>query len=250
MDFGHYVDQLESLYLSSGGASVRPASLESTLSFLPKRILLISPHPDDECLMSGIALRAKEEFSSEVWVLPFSFGSRPERQKEREEELEGALRVLEFQRFEIPGHLSFAELSHGQILTALNALQPDCVILPHVEDFHPTHVRCSKAARSAVVQYVENTGNSITLLESEYWQPMLHPNLLIPLPTSVVKRMGEALLMHRGEISRNPYHLTLPAWLMDQERRGSERVIGAGASSLQPSIFSQVYRSTLITSEA
>ena len=254
MDFGHYVDQLESLYLSSGGSSARPDSLQSSLSFLPKRILIIAPHPDDECLMSGLALRAKQELSSEVWVLPFSFGSRPERQQERQSELEDALQVLGFYRCEARSNGDLNELSHGQILSVLESLHPDGVILPHAEDFHPTHVRCSKAARSAVLQYVgepfENSGKTVALFETEYWQPMLHPNLLLPLPANIVKTMGEALLKHRGEVARNPYHLTLPAWLMDQERRGSERVHGAGTPSSPPSVFSQLYRFTLITSEA
>jgi LmbE family N-acetylglucosaminyl deacetylase len=199
--------------------------------------------------MSGIALRAKHELGAEVWVLPFSFGSRLERQAERSAELDQALRVLGFHRVQAHSN-GLGELSHGQILSVLDSLHPDCVILPHSEDFHPTHIRCAKAARSAVVQHVESSGSAIALLETEYWQPMLHPNLLIPLPASIVKIMGEALLQHQGEISRNPYHLTLPAWLMDQERRGSERVNGAGGKSPQPSVFSQLYRFTRITSEA
>jgi hypothetical protein len=40
-----------------------------------------------------------------------------------------------------------------------------------------------------------------------------------------------ATAMHEGEVSRQPYHLTLPAWLMDSARRGAERVGGAGAAA-------------------
>jgi hypothetical protein len=37
--------------------------------------------------------------------------------------------------------------------------------------------------------------------------------------------------MHAGEVARNPYHLTLPAWMMDNVRRGSELVSGPGAAA-------------------
>ncbi|NDG84161.1 MAG: hypothetical protein EBX52_03875 [Proteobacteria bacterium] len=251
MDFGRYVDQLESLYLSSGGAAPRPEPLRTVLAEVPKRILLVPPHPDDECLMAGLALRARNEAGSEVLVLSFGYGSLESRRAERRKEQDEALQTLGFDRVE-PNGCSGAgghhEISHGQILSVLEAANPDAVIIPHGEDFHPTHVRCSKTARAAVFQHVENTGSSLSLYETEYWQPMLNPNLLLPLPASVVKTMGNALQRHAGEVSRNPYHLTLPAWLMDQERRGSERVHGAGVRAGRSSIFSQLYRFTRVSS--
>ena len=45
---------------------------------------------------------------------------------------------------------------------------------------------------------------------------------------------------HKGEVSRNPYHLRLPAWYMDQVRRGSERVLGAGTEAAT-AVFGQLY---------
>jgi hypothetical protein len=40
-------------------------------------------------------------------------------------------------------------------------------------------------------------------------------------------RLVAALTRHKGEISRNPYHLWLPARLMDNLRRGWELVRGS-----------------------
>jgi hypothetical protein len=34
--------------------------------------------------------------------------------------------------------------------------------------------------------------------------------------------------MHTGEIARNPYHLRLPAWMMDNVRRGGEIISNVG----------------------
>jgi hypothetical protein len=38
----------------------------------------------------------------------------------------------------------------------------------------------------------------------------------------------KALVMHTGEIARNPYHLRLPAWMMDNVRRGGEIISNVG----------------------
>ena len=76
---------------------------------------------------------------------------------------------------------------------------------------------------------------------------MHHPNLLVPLTSAHLTRMGEALLKHVGEVSRNPYHLTLPAWSMDQLRRGSEMLESLSGKTLagakvKEGVFAQIYR--------
>jgi len=40
-----------------------------------------------------------------------------------------------------------------------------------------------------------------------------------------------ALTFHVGEVQRNPYHLLLPAWMLDNVRRGAELVGGQGATA-------------------
>ena len=58
---------------------------------------------------------------------------------------------------------------------------------------------------------------------------MEDPNCLVESTTDDVARLVEALACHRGEVSRNPYHLRLPAWMMDNVRRAGERLGGAGS---------------------
>ena len=49
-----------------------------------------------------------------------------------------------------------------------------------------------------------------------------------------------ALSLHVGEVARNPYHLRLPAWMIDNVRRGAELVGGQGGAArhLSPSPLS------------
>ncbi|MBV8915368.1 MAG: hypothetical protein JOZ05_20300 [Acetobacteraceae bacterium] len=50
-----------------------------------------------------------------------------------------------------------------------------------------------------------------------------------------------ALSLHVGEVARNPYHLRLPAWMMDNVRRGAELVGGQGGAA-PPFAFATLYR--------
>jgi LmbE family N-acetylglucosaminyl deacetylase len=144
----------------------------------------------------------------------------------------------------------FKELVRDQsgLSGALLSFQPEAILIPNLKDSHPTHIRCSEEAWAAARAVVAQLKTALTVIESEYWGPMENPNLLIPLPAKTVKQMGLALLCHEGEVARNPYHLSLPAFLMDQQRRGSEKISGFGIKPA-PSIFAQIYRATLLSPE-
>ena len=245
MDFSHYVDQIEELYLSGLGPDDRKSfvgqpALTVELPSIPRRILLIAPHPDDECLMAGLPLRAKEEVGASVGVIAYSYGSDPKRQEARKKELRESLQVLGFQ--EVLRH-DGTDLS-DEIL----GFGADAIVIPNRRDSHPTHILCSEESWHAARSAVARSGKPILVFETEYWGPMENPNLLIPLSSAVVKKMGLALMCHQGEIARNPYHLSLPAFLMDQQRRGSEAVSGFGRKPVS-SIFAQIYRSTQLSPE-
>jgi hypothetical protein len=50
-----------------------------------------------------------------------------------------------------------------------------------------------------------------------------------------------ALTFHVGEVQRNPYHLALPAWMLDNVRRGGELVGGQGGAA-PDFVFATLYR--------
>ena len=50
-----------------------------------------------------------------------------------------------------------------------------------------------------------------------------------------------ALALHAGEVRRNPYHLRLPAWMMDNVRRGGE-VAGGQGGAAPDFAFAVLYR--------
>src|SRR5208283_3144516 len=59
--------------------------------------LLFSPHPDDESITGGLALRLSRECGWRIINVAVTLGSKPERRAERLEELKGACRFLGFE---------------------------------------------------------------------------------------------------------------------------------------------------------
>ena len=249
MDFARYVESFQSLYLTAKNASVPVLpDLSSSVTFRPKRILILAPHPEDECLMSGFAIRAQSAFQSEVVVVPFSYGSKVERRAARKVELAHALKILEFNLLDPRIKTeSDEELTVAEFRIALKSFNPDVVLSMHLNDGHPVHIRSAKLAQKALQDYASDSKQTIHWLQSEFWQSMDKPNLLIPLSAAEIAKMGDALSAHVGEVSRNPYHLTLPAWSMEQVRRGSEMCVdetGARISGAKKDdyVFGQIYR--------
>lgn len=246
MSFDTYVRGIEDLFWKNGGGahgSLKP--LKDLIPDVPKSILILAPHPDDECLMAGVALRAIKEFGSKVTVVPFSYGSKTDRQFARKGELLLACKALGFDFFD-PRGPDQKELTPVELDQTFNQVRPSAMILPHAQDGHPAHIRASLMGKDCATQFKSRTQQPFTLFYSEFWQSMEAPNLSVPLDTDTVIQMGEALLKHQGEITRNPYHLFLPAYLMDQQRRGSEMSTQAGATPKIESPFAQIYRREVI----
>ena len=206
--YSQYIENIAGQFAQLSGMTPRilPLVKPAGLSDKP-RILILAPHPDDECLMAGYALRAQEEWGAIVTVVPFSFGSHVARQNARAEELKKAVAALGFHLFP---QSNFEE--------SVRVLNPEIIISPHERDRHPTHI----AAAETVKSFLSSHKNKITWIKTEYWQASEKPNYFLPLSTAHVVKIGEALMEHEGEIVRNPYHLSLPAWYMDQARRAPE----------------------------
>lgn len=225
-----------------------PARPASDNAGIPRRCLILSPHPDDESIHAGLPLRLAREAGWGVVNLAVTFGSNAGRRWERLRELEAACAVLGFDlarldprdRLGLDGVTPEARRTdparwrgHAERLAdALATLAPELVLVPHADDAHPTHAGCHWLFRDAI-DLLRARGCALPgwVAQTEYWAPLATPNLLVGLDRMTVATMLAALAEHRGEVARNPYHLRLPAWLIDNVRRGSERVLGPGAGA-------------------
>lgn len=191
---------------------------------LPFTVLILSPHPDDESIIGSLALRLLKENNAHIINVAVTLGSKKERQKARLRELTKACELLEMDL----DVLSEDWTKKGRELKSLlQKYQPQLILAPHLKDHHPAHVKTSK-----LLQKVLKTTKINTLVAwTEFWGVMEKPNCLVEVPTEILDLQMQALLLHEGEVKRNPYHLRLPAWMMDNVRRGGEIISNVGGEA-------------------
>jgi len=218
-------------------------------------IIICSPHPDDETLNGALPLRLKSE-SSRILNLAMTLGSNPARRKERRAELAAACRILGFDCLLVQEPLGFTNLTRSRekndaaaqqkrldiLVRHFNRELPELILFPHAKDGHPAHEEVHRLALAAARQHTQRKNRQVLLAETEFWHPMAEPNLLLGLGPETIARLIIGLLCHRGEIARNPYHLNLPARLMDNVRRGREIMRSGNREPF--CTFAEIYRLT------
>lgn len=214
--------------------------------------LIFSPHPDDECIIGGLALRLMREAGMRVINVGVTQGSIKARQESRWEELRNACDWLGFglektapnglekiipkTRASDPTHWLNAV---GVIATSLARHRPRVIFFPHELDWNSTHIGTHLLVMDALKTLPASF--QMVLIETEFWGQMSSANLMVELSTDDVADLLAALSFHVEEVKRNPYHLRMPAWLMDNVRRGAELVGGQGGAA-PDFMFATLYR--------
>ena len=242
--------------LLRAGAAIPPGALlprerPPTLPDAPK-VLIFSPHPDDECVTGALPLRLLRELGMNVVNVAVTLGSRKDRRAERWRELQAACDHIGFGLIPTAeGGLEGIDLSRrgrepGTWVASVEVIagilaqhEPEIVLLPHEADWHPTHIGTHHLVADALSLMPK--GFACRVVETEFWGAMATPNLMVESSVEDVADLVAALSLHRGEVARNPYHLRLPAWLMDNVRRGAELVHGRGEAA-PDFAFATLYR--------
>lgn len=214
--------------------------------------LVFAPHPDDEVIIGGMALRLMREAGFRIIVVAVTRGSKEGRRAARWEELAACCDYVGFDLVEASaGGLSGVSLdakngdpaawaSKVQAIAAvLEQHAPQAIFFPHAEDWNRTHI----GTHHLVVDALASLGSAFRThtVETEFWGAMKDPNLMLELSGDDLADLITALSFHVGEVKRNPYHVALPAWMIDNVRRGGELVQGQGAAA--PAFtFATLYR--------
>lgn len=217
-----------------------------------QRVLIFSPHPDDECVVGALPLRLLRERKMSVINVAVTLGSRKERQLARLAELKNACDYLGFGlvpaaerglekvnpagREQHPAQWAESVTCVARILANQ---APQVVFMPHAKDWNTTHI----GTHGLVEEAFKKMSSSFRcwVCETEYWAAMDDPNLMIESSVADVADLIAALSFHVGEVQRNPYHLRMPAWLQDNVRRGGELVGGQGGAA-PDYVFATLYR--------
>lgn len=213
--------------------------------------LLLSPHPDDECLTGALPLRLRHEENWRIINVAVTLGSNQDRWSERKNELAKACAVLGFTCV-LSEENGFSEINANargadaaawnekveRIGAIIDSLRPQAVFMPHAEDWHATHIGTHFLGMDALAGMPKDFTCGVAL--TEYWQPMAEPNAMIGVGECDAATLMDALACHAGEMSRNGYDRRFPAYLIDAVRRG-ERVSGKGKNAPDMD-FAQIYR--------
>jgi LmbE family N-acetylglucosaminyl deacetylase len=232
------------------GKSTPPAPRSKGLKPAPVAVIF-SPHPDDECIVGGLALRLLREAGWNVVNVAVTLGGRRERRAARRRELQHACAALGFDLL-IPARHGLERINPetrrkscahwramvGVISGILAEQRPRVVFVPHENDGHPAHVGAHFLVWDALKGLPRDFGCYV--VETEFWGQMTNPNLLVESGVGDVAGLVAALACHAGEVRRNPYHARLPAWLMDNVRR-AEMVVGRGGAA-PDFTFATIYR--------
>jgi N-acetylglucosamine malate deacetylase 1 len=216
--------------------------------------MVFAPHPDDEAIFATLPLRLRHEDYWRVINVPVTLGSRLDRRAARWQEMQNCCAHLGFDVASATGKasqgLEHAQIAHrrsnpvqwaanvARIAKLIKKFQPSVIVCPHAQDGHPVHMGTHWLVLDALRLLAPK--HTVHLLLAEYWNTQLQPRLMVEANSAQVGHMLGALMQHTGEVARNPYHLTLPAWLMDGVRRGAERV-GAPGSAAPKFDFAALY---------
>ncbi len=216
------------------------------------RALIFSPHPDDECVIGALALRLMRESGFRIVNVAVTLGSKRERQAGRLAELKNACSFLGFDLVQTaPKGLDDVNLNaraqdtagwSGKVKIIADILagqRPRVVFYPHEEDWNSTHEGVHWLLDDALV----SLGPEFTTctVETEFWGQCDDPNLMVASTETDVADLIAGISFHVGEVQRNPYHVLLPAWMMDNVRRGAELVGGQGGGA-PDFTFATLYR--------
>lgn len=232
-DFARLLDEAKALPCGGFPFAPRPGIAPDA-----PRVLVFSPHPDDESIVGALPLRLLRELRQRVIVVSVTQGSREDRRAARLEEQRGACGFLGFElvnaglegihsdaRRTQPARWAKAVASIAQIL---DETRPRMVFVPHASDANGTHQGTHLLVLDALAA---RPGLDCLVVETEFWAPLEAPDLMVECAPADLADLVAAISFHRGEVVRNPYHLRLPAWMSDNVRRGGERVGGQGAAA-------------------
>lgn len=176
-----------------------------------KRILVLSPHPDDDIFGAGGTLARFAQNGVEITVLYLFDGSGgtktgkkdPGLIKKRREEAEKAAKILKFSR------IIFWKNKDGSFLTnktnieklkkIVTQINPEMIFLPHLFDNHPDH----SAVNELFYKYLKDNRFVGEIWGYEIWSPTFINRLIDISKVWGIKE--KAILAHRTQLSCRDY---------------------------------------------
>lgn len=184
-----------------------------------KKIVIISPHPDDVAINCGGSLTLLRKFNK-ITALIMTTGYRsqiPKKTKKeiikiREKEAIGESKILGFTPYFL--RLSFYDKYHGdiekkdikKIIKKLKQIKPDILLIPHKNDKHPIH----RLSRKIILKCLKKMRRKVDLWNYETMWSLFSPeefNLIVSFSEEFLKLKIKAIKQHKSQIARTPFEV-------------------------------------------
>lgn len=209
------------------------------------KILVVSPHPDDETLgAGGTLLRLKKEQHQIYWLnitdAKVEEGWSPEFVRKRKEQIQ---KIAGFYQFEKVYNLKYtpAKLDEmaaadiiGGISQCIHEVEPEWVILPDYNDAHSDHkivfescMACMKSFRCPSVKRITTME---ILSETNFGKPYdkFEPNFYVDISDTLDGKI-DAMNIYESEIGEHPF----PRSEVSIRALGALRGVEAGAEAAE-----------------
>lgn len=174
------------------------------------RVLVLSPHPDDDAIGAGGTLVKLKGAGARVTSLVLTDGGegvpdrpRAEVVETRRREEEAAARRLGIDRVifwtEPDGGLQATPANAERLRGVLDEIRPDAVFLPSFLDAHPDHA----AVTPLLARAVGEATASFTCVLYESWTPVV-PNVIVDVSAEMETKLA-AVREHRSQVARVAY---------------------------------------------
>lgn len=213
--------------------------LYRTLAPLPlahaRRVLVLAPHPDDECIGCGGLIVALRRRGVPVKVVLVSDGGGagglpPEAAAIRQREFDAALRRLGVEEQAklgfVDGDLHASAGLPDAIRDAVRAWSPNWLLAPTSADAHRDHRAVARAARTAA-------------LSSATVEQLLEYEISTPLPASHVLDIGDVLAVKLAALAEHATALAHGRYVEATE--GLARYRGLQLGTRQPDTAAEAY---------
>ena len=201
------------------------------LSFKDKKVLIISPHPDDEVIGCGGLISKIKKDGGKVYVLFLTNGDAADFSKagkstirQRNHEIEKVAKFLKYDDYEIAFegnsyHLMLDKLPQLELISmiernsrlALEKIKPALVLLPHPESYNQDHRAAETATFSACRPASPNNKfQPKTILSYEfpgdYWSLRISAlfNFFVELTKGHLENKLNALKLYKSQVRRHP----------------------------------------------
>jgi LmbE family N-acetylglucosaminyl deacetylase len=172
---------------------------------MAQRVLVISPHPDDESIGCGGTLCLHVKAGDRVALIFLTSGeagghgrTREQTLKVREAEARSAARLLKLSPIEFwrqpDGALRVTDALIKRLRAAIVRFKPDIIYLPHDREMHPDHRAAVRLLRRALVG-VKRPPN---VLMFEVWTPLQRMNHIVDI-SPYIKTKLRAIRLYKSQ---------------------------------------------------